>query len=87
MTMTMAAQPSTTTSDATARSTEGFDGVRLWELTERERSIYEQGVIAGWVLRQGEVDAVNYEADRLYVAAFDHRHCSCWKQRRHNVTW
>ncbi|MCS6562297.1 MULTISPECIES: hypothetical protein [Curtobacterium] len=51
--------------------------MRLWELTDRERSIYEHGVIAGWVLRQNEVDDINHEADRLYEAAYDHRHWSC----------
>lgn len=59
--------------------------VRLWELTDRERAIYELGV--GHAARQPEVDQLDHEADRLYVAAFDHRHCARWRQRRHNVTW
>jgi hypothetical protein len=63
-----------------------FD-VRLWELTERERVIYELGFHTGFAARQRSVDQLNHESDRLYVAAFDHRSCACWRGRRHNVTW
>ncbi|MBD8661489.1 hypothetical protein IFT72_14970 [Frigoribacterium sp. CFBP 8754] len=61
--------------------------VQVWELSERERVIYELGFHTGFAARQLEVDQLNHEADRLYVAAFDHRNCSCWRGRRHNVTW
>ena len=61
--------------------------VRPWELTERERAIYELGFLMGYSARQPEVDQLDHEADRLYVAAFDHRHCPCWRGRKHNVVW
>jgi hypothetical protein len=63
-----------------------FD-IRVWELTERERVIYELGFHTGFAARLREVDQLNYESDRLYVAAFDHRSCACWRGRRHNVSW
>ena len=63
-----------------------FD-VRVWELTERERVIYELGFHTGFAARQREVDQLNHESDRLYVAAFDHRSYPCWCGRRHNVSW
>ena len=61
--------------------------VRVWELTERERVIYELGFHTGFAARQREVDQLSHEADRLYVAAFNHRSCACWHGRRHIVTW
>jgi hypothetical protein len=61
--------------------------VRVWELTERERVIYELGFHTGYAARQPEVDQLDHEADRLYMAAFDHRDCACWRGRRHNVSW
>ena len=59
------------------------EGFRLWELTENERRIYEAGFMDGYSSRNLEVDSLNYEADRLYRAAFDHRNCSCWKRGPH----
>jgi hypothetical protein len=41
----------------------------------------------GHAARQGEVDQLDHEADRLYRAAFDHRDCTCWRRRPHRVTW
>lgn len=64
-----------------------INDVRVWDLTDRERAIYELGFLVGYAARQPEVDQLDHEADRLYVAAFDHRHCACWRQRRHNETW
>lgn len=60
--------------------------VRVWEMGERERVINELGFHTGFATRQREVDRLNHEADRLSVAAFDHRNCSCWRGRRHIVT-
>jgi len=59
------------------------EGFRVWELTENERGIYEAGFMDGYSSRNLEVDSLNYEADRLYRAAFDHRNCSCWKRGPH----
>lgn len=63
------------------------NGVRVWDLTDHERVIYELGFVMGYGARQPEVDQLDHEAGRLYVAAFDHRHCNCWRQHQHNVTW
>lgn len=45
--------------------------VRINELTEHERSIFEAGFLQGHALaataRQAEINALNWEADRLYT--------------------
>lgn len=64
-----------------------INDVHVWELTDRERVIYELGFHMGHAARQGEVDQLDHEADRLYRAAFDHRDCTCWRRRPHRVTW
>ena len=90
--MTMTHSPAPATSDvapAAEYSVENdpmFD-VNVWELTDRERVIYELGFHMGYAARQPELDELDHEADRLYMAAFDHRNCTCWRGRRHNVTW
>jgi len=58
------------------------EGFRMWELTDQERRIYEAGFMDGYSSRNGEVADLNYEADRLYRAAFDHRNCACMKSHR-----
>lgn len=63
-----------------------FD-VRVWELTERERVIYELGFHMGYTARQPEINQLDHEADRLYMAAFDHRDCTCWRRWPHRVRW
>jgi hypothetical protein len=57
--------------------------VHEWALNDRERRIFEAGFMVGWGERQPELDTLNYEADRLYRTAFDHRDCPCWKGRKH----
>lgn len=52
--------------------------VREWELSPRERRVWEAGFITGFSERQAEIDDLGAEADRLYGAAFDHRNCACW---------
>lgn len=64
-----------------------INDVRVWELTDRERAIYELGFLVGYAARQPEVDRLDDEADRLYAAAYDHRDCSCWQRRQHHVAW
>lgn len=63
-----------------------FD-VHVWELTDRERAIYELGFHMGYAARQPELDQLDHEADRLYMAAFDHRDCTCWRRGPHRVRW
>lgn len=50
-----------------------INNVRVWDLTDRERAIYELGFLIGHAARQPEVDRLDYEADRLYVAVFHPR--------------
>lgn len=45
--------------------------VHEWELTDRERRIWEAGYITGYNARQPEIDKLDAEADRLYRAAYD----------------
>ena len=44
---------------------------RLWELSDRERRIFDAGFHHGYALgassRQPEIDALNHEADRYYA--------------------
>lgn len=56
--------------------------VHEWELSPRERRIWEAGFITGHAVREVEVEQLNWEADRLYRTAFDHRDCTCWKRHR-----
>ena len=63
------------------------------ELTPAEKRIYEAGFTTAYLMRTSEierltqaVERLNNEADRLYRAAYDHRHCSCWKGRHHDPT-
>lgn len=61
-----------------------FAEVNVWELSRRERDIYEAGFYAGHLSRQPEVDAMedlfkqaDNDADRYYRAAFDHDYHDC----------
>lgn len=56
--------------------------VHEWELSPRERRIWEAGFITGHEVREREVEQLNHEADRLYRLAFDHRDCTCWNRHR-----
>ncbi len=73
------AHPAAPATEPTAYSVDRdpINDVRVWDLTDRERAIYEHRVLVGYAARQPEVDQLDHEADRLYVAAFDHRHCTC----------
>ncbi len=45
-----------------------------WELTGRERHIWEAGFIAGYGARQPEINHANNDADRYYRAAYQNTH-------------
>jgi hypothetical protein len=61
-----------------------FIDVNVWELTGREKDIYEAGFFAGHLSRQSEVTAAENafkhaddDANRYYRAAFDHDYHDC----------
>lgn len=62
----------------------GAPDVRPWELSDRDRAIYEAGFIDGHLAREPELVSVGNalkqaedDADRFYRAAFDHDYHDC----------
>jgi hypothetical protein len=57
--------------ETSAGRADGYPEVWLPDLTERERLVFEAGFMMGHTVaessRQREVDALNWEADRLYA--------------------
>jgi len=76
--------------DADAPLPEGdpTSDIEPWELTPAEQRTYGAGFITRYALKDtahtSEVAGLNHEADRMYRATFDHRDCTCWKQRQIN---
>lgn len=85
--------PADADADAPTDYDDPANDVEPWELTPAEKRIYEAGFTTAYLMRTSEierltqaVERLNNEADRLYRAAYDHRHCSCWKGRHRDPT-